>query len=120
MRHFINHRANPALLALAVGLALFSVARAQEEGGGFSTSGLIQGSVARCVNGVETPARGVSIGVEGGSSQIARTNDDGGFFISLPAGTYTVTATSADGFASRPYVPVEQGETLDIGILDIG
>src|SRR4051794_33447336 len=108
MHRIIGLRSHAALLALALGLALFSVARAQEEGG-FGTAGLIQGVVARCVNGVETPARGVSIGVEGGSAQLTRTNEDGGFFVSLPAGTYTITATAADGFASRPYVPVEQG-----------
>jgi len=120
MRPLSRTSGRAALSALALGLALFSVARAQDEG--FGQQGLIQGAVARCVNGVETPASNVDVGIEGGSSRLARTGDDGGFFLSLPPGTYTITATAPDGFASRPYVPVEAGSglPLDIGILDIG
>ena len=123
MRHLIEQSGRAALLALATGLALCSVASAQESGsggGGVPIGGLVEGAVMRCVNGAETPAIGVAVGVEGGSAQITKTDDGGGFFLSLPAGTYTVTATASDGFASRPFVPVEQGQTLDIGILDIG
>src|SRR6266508_2445109 len=124
MRHLKGHPAHAALAALAIALALFGVAHAQEDTGGGGPNvfaqGIIEGMVARCVNGVETPAKAVAIGVEGGSPQLTKTDDSGGFFLSLPPGNYTITATSSDGFASRPYVPVEVGETLDIGILDIG
>lgn len=121
MRPFIGIPGRAALSALALGLALFSVARAQDSGG-ISQGGLVEGAVARCINGVETPAPNVDVGIEGGSSKLARTGDDGGFFLSLPPGTYTITATAPDGFASRPYVPVEAGSgfPIDIGILDIG
>ncbi len=122
MRILNGQSRRAALAALAIGLALVGIARAQEDGGGANvfSSGIIEGMVARCVNGVETPARAIAVGVEGGSPQLARTDDTGGFLLALPPGQYTITATAADGFASRPYVPVEVGETLDIGILDIG
>jgi hypothetical protein len=124
VRHLIKQSGSAALLALASGLALFSVASAQDSGGGNNAQpvfgGLIEGVVMRCVNGAETPAVGVMIGVEGGSAQLAKTDDGGNFILSLPPGTYTITATASDGFASRPFVPVDQGETLDMGILDIG
>jgi hypothetical protein len=38
----------------------------------------------------------------------------------LPPGQYTIIATATDGTASRQYVPVETGQSLDIGVLDVG
>jgi carboxypeptidase family protein len=115
-----------ALSAMAFGLAFGSVAMAQDSGQGgapgpvLQNFGLIEGQVARCVNGAEVPARNVAVGIDGGSSQLAHTDDNGAFLVSLPPGQYTVIATADDGAATRPYVPVEVGEVLDIGILDIG
>ena len=128
MQHLSRLSAPAALWAIAVGLALCGVANAQQDTGGggdagqsqIGNFGLVQGQVARCVNGAEVPAKNVAVGVDGGSSQLARTDDNGLFLISLPAGQYTVIATADDGAATRPYVPVEVGELLDIGILDIG
>src|SRR3954471_23637277 len=108
MRLLTGNPGRAALSALALGLALFSVARAQDDTG-VQQGGLVEGAVARCVNGVETPAPNVDVGIEGGSGKLARTGEDGGFFLALPPGTYTITATAPDGFASRPYVPVEAG-----------
>jgi hypothetical protein len=128
LHHFSKLLAYAALWAIAVGLALCGVASAQQDTGGggdngqpqFGNFGLVAGQVARCVNGAELPASNVAVGVDGGSSQLARTDDGGMFLITLPPGQYTVIATADDGGAMRPYVPVEVGEVLDIGILDIG
>jgi hypothetical protein len=117
-----------AVWAIAVGLTLSGgVASAQQDNGGggdtggqLGNFGLLSGQVARCVNGAELPAKNVAVGVDGGSAQLARTDDNGLFLVSLPPGTYTVIATAEDGAATRPYVPVDPGEVLDIGILDIG
>jgi Carboxypeptidase regulatory-like domain len=106
-----------SVVALAVGLGAFGVARAQDAP---SDAGLIIGEVARCVNGAEQASAGVSVGVDGGSGSLTRTDSGGQFFLSLPPGQYTVVASSADGTASRQYVPVEAGQALDIGILDLG
>ena len=82
--------------------------------------GVVTGEVARCVNGAEQPAAQVAVGVDGGSASLARTDANGQFLLALPAGQYTVIATASDGTASRQYVPVEGGQSLDIGVLDIG
>jgi hypothetical protein len=105
------------VFALALGLNSFALARAQDLP---ADMGLIVGEVARCVNGAEQAAAQVSVGVEGGASSLARTDSGGQFFLPLPPGQYTITATAADGSASRQYVPVEAGQALDIGILDLG
>ena len=114
-----------ALAAVIAGLAFGGVVSAQDTGQGgtdqsIANFGLIEGQVERCINGVETPAKNVFIGIDGGSTQLARSDDNGLFLLSLPPGQYTVIATAEDGAATRPYVPVEVGEALDIGILDIG
>lgn len=84
-------------------------------------AGLIMGEVDRCINGAETPASQVAVGVAGGSGNLARTDANGQFFIALPPGQYTVVANADDGTsANRQYVPVDAGQALDIGILDLG
>jgi len=107
-------------LALALGLAVQASASAQTAAPSGDDAGLLTGQVARCVNGAELPAGQVAIGVDGGGGSLARTDSSGEFFLTLPPGQYTVIATASDGTASRQYVPVESGQALDIGILDIG
>jgi hypothetical protein len=107
-----------SLIALTLGFSSFGLASAQD--GMPGDMGLIVGEVARCVNGAEQAADQASVGVEGGGASLARTDAGGQFFLSLPPGQYTITATAADGSASRQYVPVEAGQALDIGILDLG
>jgi Carboxypeptidase regulatory-like domain len=106
-------------VALLLGMALHGVASAQGDGSS-PDAGLVTGEVARCVNGAEEPAAQVAVGVEGGSASLTRSDSNGQFFLSLPPGQYTITATASDGTASRQYVPVEAGQALDIGNLDIG
>jgi Carboxypeptidase regulatory-like domain len=118
MRIMARHRLTASAVALALGLALHGIARAQADQP--ADVGLLTGEVARCVNGAEQPAAQVSIGIEGGAASLTRTDSNGEFFLPLPPGQYTVIATASDGTASRQYVPVEVGQTLDIGILDIG
>jgi hypothetical protein len=118
MRHVARQGLNASTFALAVGFVLVGVAAAQA--GGTSGSGLVIGEVARCVNGAEQPAPQVNVGVEGGDASLVKTDPGGQFFLALPPGQYTVIATASDGTATRPYVPVEAGQSLDIGILDIG
>jgi hypothetical protein len=128
MKHIAGQTLRASLVALSVSFALFGLASAQEQtapplggGGGAGNAGLIIGMVARCINGVETPAPQVSVGVEGGSASLAKTDSAGLFFLALPAGQYTVVAAGDDGTtANRYYVPVESGQALDIGVLDLG
>jgi hypothetical protein len=105
--------------ALVIGLALHGVAWAQTDGPP-PDAGIVTGEVAHCLNGAEIPTPQVSVGVEGGSASLVRTDSNGVFLLALPPGQYTIIATASDGTASRQYVPVETGQTLDIGVLDIG
>jgi hypothetical protein len=113
-----RHRLGWMLAALSLGLA--SVGSAQAQQGQSSGAGLILGEVDKCVNGTETPAPGVTVGIAGGNAQLTRTDATGEFAMSLAPGQYTVQATADDGtMANRPYVPVEADSTLDIGVLDL-
>src|SRR5690242_20566256 len=86
--------------ALAMVFALTGTVQAQDASAGF-----VVGTVARCSNGDETPAVGVSVGVAGGSDHLATTAQDGAFFLALSAGQYTIVATTSEGAtAVRPYV----------------
>lgn len=106
-------------VALATGLALVGIASIQVDAQ-TSDAGMLTGQIARCVNGVEQPAPQVAVGIDGGSSALVRTDSGGQFVLALPPGQYTIVATATDGTASRQYVPVQSGEAIDIGILDIG
>ncbi|HEY2593662.1 MAG TPA: carboxypeptidase-like regulatory domain-containing protein [Chloroflexota bacterium] len=113
-----RYRLGWMLAALSLGLA--SVGSAQAQQGQSSGAGLILGEVDKCVNGNETPAPGVTVGIQGGNAQLTRTDATGEFAMSLAPGQYTVQATADDGtMANRPYVPVEADSTLDIGVLDL-
>jgi hypothetical protein len=121
MKHLAGQSLTAGAVALALALSLIGTAIAQQAQGvppADQPPGLIEGDVVRCVNGAQQPAVGASVGVEGGSMS-GRTDGDGHFFLSLPPGQFNVVAATADGSASR-YVPVDSGQLLDIGILEIG
>jgi hypothetical protein len=82
-------------------------------------TGLIVGIVAKCVNNVEQPLQGASVTVSGLGMNII-TDSNGQFALALPAGQYTVTVNSSDGTSSRPNIPLDAGEILDVGTLDVG
>jgi hypothetical protein len=108
-------------MAVALGLSLTVVGVVHAQQDAPVNGGVVLGEVDRCNNGAETPAVGVSVGVDGGSSNIAQTDENGQFVMSVGAGTYTVVATANDGStAIRPNVPVEGGVAIDIGVLDLG
>jgi hypothetical protein len=114
-----GYRAGGAAIALSLGLALVGVVRAQEAPA--VAGGLVSGEVDRCTDTGETPASGVHVGIDGGSLRLAATDSSGQFTMLVPVGTYTVIATADDGStANRPYVPVDNGVQIDIGILDLG
>src|ERR1700738_800147 len=119
MKIMAGQRLSACAMALAVGLALHGIAIAQADQPAGDV-GIVTGEVARCVNGAEQPAAQVAIGVEGGGASLVRTDSGGEFFLPLPPGQYTVIATANDGTASRQYIPVEAGQSVDIGVLDIG
>jgi Carboxypeptidase regulatory-like domain len=83
--------------------------------------GTIVGSVTTCQGGIEQPVTLVTVQVAG-TSATATTDLDGTFQIAqVPApGTYTVTVTAGGQTASRMYVPVAPGESIDIGVLEVG
>ncbi len=108
-------------MALAVVLALGSMSVAAAQQSPPTGLGVLVGEVALCTNNQETPAANVAVGVDGGQADLARTDSKGEFSINLAPGQYTVVATADDGTtASRFGVPVQSGQTLDIGILDLG
>jgi hypothetical protein len=109
-----GYRLGGVAVALSLSLTVVGVAYAQDSGG------VVLGEVDNCINGTETPAVGVSVGVDGGPASIAQTDENGQFVLNVGAGTYTVVATAKDGsIATRPYVPVEGGVAIDIGVLDL-
>jgi hypothetical protein len=115
MNFKLSRRLGGAMVALSLGLTSFGVAHAQQGG-----TGVVLGEVDRCVNGTETPAPGVSVGIAGGNLKIVSTDGAGDFVLPLPPGEYTVQATTDDGTSgSRPYVPVEANSSLDIGVLEL-
>ena len=110
-------RLAPLGVAIAVTLTLASVAVAAAQTSG---AGVVVGEVARCTNASETPAANVAIGLDGGATNLARTDKNGQFSLTLAPGQYAIVATADDGSIARwPYVPVTAGETLDIGIMDL-
>jgi Carboxypeptidase regulatory-like domain len=109
---------SPVGVALAVLLALSSssVIAAEAPAG----AGVVIGEVAVCSNSSEIPAPNVAVGVDGGQPDITRTDAKGQFSLTLAPGQYTIVATADDGgSASRFSVPVEEGQTLDVGTLDL-
>jgi hypothetical protein len=107
-------------IALGLGVALFGVAYAQDVTVP-ANGGVVLGEVDRCNNGAETPAAGVTVGTDASSGGQVKTDNQGQFVLDIPPGTYTVIATADDGTSAiRPYVPVETGIAIDIGVLDLG
>jgi carboxypeptidase family protein len=114
-----GYRLGGAAIALTLGCALFGVAHAQQELP--ANAGVVLGEVDRCGSGKETPAPGVSVGIQEGSTGLVKTDSNGQFVLQIGPGTYTVIATADDGqTAVRPYVPVDTGVAIDIGVLDLG
>jgi hypothetical protein len=114
-----GYRLGGVAVALSLSVILVGVVHAQQDAP--VSGGIVLGEIDRCNSGTETPVPGVSVGVDGGSGSLATTDSGGQFVLNLAAGTYTVVATAGDGStASRPYVPVEGGVAIDIGVLDLG
>ena len=84
-----------------------------------SGSAVVVGIVANCVNDVEQPIQGASVNATG-SSLNAITDQNGQFALGLAPGTYTINVTSTAGNGTRPNVPVDAGELLDVGTIDVG
>ena len=120
MKKMYGYRFACAAVALSLGVAWSGFAYAQEELP--PNGGLVLGEVDRCNNnGTETPASGVAVGAQESAGGQVRTDDNGQFALTLAPGTYTIVATADDGTgALRPYVPVDTGIAIDIGILDLG
>jgi hypothetical protein len=89
--------------------------------GGTPLFGEIMGSVSVCQGGAEQPVAMVSVQVQG-TSATGITDMDGIFAVmQVPApGTYTISVSDGGQTASRMYVPVAPGETIDIGTLQLG
>jgi hypothetical protein len=85
-----------------------------------SMVGTIVGAVSSCMGGDEKPLTQVTVSVQG-TSATAQSDFDGEFSIGgVPApGTYTVAVSDGAVTATRMYVPVAPGETIDIGTLSI-
>src|SRR5579871_4618448 len=115
MKHAAARRASAMALIASLSLAPIGVAQAQQQAPSASL-GLVIGEVARCVNGIESPASAVAVGVDGQTATLAQSDTNGQFVFGLPPGEYTVVATAVDGTSgNRQYVPVEAGQALDIG-----
>jgi len=107
--------------ALSLVFALSGVAHAQDVTVP-ANGGVVLGEVDRCnANGTESPAAGVTVGTQEASGVQVKTDTNGQFALDVAAGTYTVVASADDGTSAiRPYVPVDTGIAIDIGILDLG
>jgi hypothetical protein len=83
--------------------------------------GTVIGSVSNCTNGAEQPAPLVVVQADGTNSS-AQTTEDGEFQLTdVPApGKYTISVSDNGNSASRLYVPVAPGETIDVGTLELG
>ena len=83
--------------------------------------GEIIGSVTACTGGVEQPVSLVTVHVQG-TPATGITDLNGAFAVmQVPApGTYSITVTDGGKTATRMYVPVAPGETIDIGPLQLG
>jgi len=114
-----GYRLGGLAVALSLGLATIGVANAQQ-GQPPAGTGILVGEVDKCVNGSETPMTGVNVGVAGGNPNMDRTDNNGYFLLTLAPGQYTIQASADDGTtAARPYVPVQSGTSLDIGVLEL-
>jgi hypothetical protein len=83
--------------------------------------GTVVGAVTTCTNGAEQPASLVIVQADGTRASV-QTDEDGAFALTeIPApGTYTISVTNSGSTATRLYVPVAPGETIDIGTLELG
>jgi hypothetical protein len=83
--------------------------------------GTVVGAVTSCANGAEQPASLVTVEVDGTQAS-GLTDEDGAFALTqVPApGTYSISVSDNGTTATRMYVPVEPGETIDVGTLELG
>lgn len=81
----------------------------------------IVGTVTACTGGVEQPVSMVTVHVQG-TSATALSDLNGAFAVmQVPApGTYSISVSDGGQTATRMYVPVAPGETIDIGPLQLG
>ena len=79
------------------------------------------GTVTACTGGVEQPVSMVTVHVQG-TSATALSDLNGAFAVmQVPApGTYSISVSDGGQTATRMYVPVAPGETIDIGPLQLG
>jgi hypothetical protein len=105
-----------AVCAIALAAATSASAAAQ---GVPQNAGVVVGIVANCVNNVEQPIQGASVNATGSSLNVI-TDQNGQFALGLAPGTYTIDVTSVAGNGSRPNVPIDAGELLDVGTIDVG
>ena len=118
MLKFVPRLSSAAPLAAVVAVAFASGGLSYAQG---LSTGQITGEVDRCINGVETPAANMTVGIDGLSASLVQSDQNGQFFINLPPGQYTVVVHGDDGSSgSRQYVPVQVGQVLDIGNIDLG
>jgi hypothetical protein len=83
--------------------------------------GTVVGAVTNCSNGAEQPASLVTVQADGTTASV-ETDEQGGFSLTqVPApGTYSISVKDNGNTATRMYVPVAPGETIDVGILELG
>jgi hypothetical protein len=81
----------------------------------------IVGTVTACTGGVEQPVSMVTVKVQG-TSATGITDLNGVFAVmQVPApATYSISVSDGGQTATRMYVPVAPGETIDIGPLQLG
>jgi hypothetical protein len=83
--------------------------------------GTVVGAVTTCSNGTEQPANLVTVDAQGTQASVL-TAEDGSFALSeVPApGVYSISVSDGGSTATRMYVPVAPGETIDVGTLELG
>lgn len=84
-----------------------------------SNLGVVEGIVTDCTNGPEQAVYNATVNADRNDLKV-RSDLNGKFTLILPSGTYTIIATDPNGTTSRQYIPVDAGQTIDIGTLDIG
>lgn len=121
MQFTMSRRAGPLLVAAAIagGITSGQVAFAQQQSTGTAT---VTGEVDRCTNNQTVPLADAQVTADG-SGFTARSDTRGEFTLSgLKApGVYTITVNGGSaGIGSRPGIPVQPNQVLDIGQVLIG
>lgn len=78
---------------------------------------IVEGFVWLCQDNNDVPVSGAQLIVDG---QVrTQTDDNGEFAFQLPPGNYTVVATDGTHTGQRYYVPLQAGDILDIGAIEL-